>query len=112
MSDPKSVGQRVVETLGTDPSKSPKLAGDIVKELMEEMQAERVEKVKGEAREILKQLADLHVNFEKAKKNVKQLEKAYNKSAGKLMNKLNAMLAGQEVPEEPEADGAEGASES
>lgn len=93
--------ERLREVLGFDPgSKSP--GADVFNEVLQEVKKERAEQQKARAKEIVLEAIKIQEEQKKLKNQFEAQNKKFEKTLGKLLNRLEAMARGNEPPSEEE----------
>jgi hypothetical protein len=105
VSDKKDVTTRLSDIVGFDPAKKTKLSDELFQEVLEDVSKARIEKAKENAKVQLEKAIKLREDFARAKKDFEKQEKKFNKDLGKLLNKIEAELRGEEPPKDDDKDG-------
>lgn len=93
--------ERLTKMLGFDPAKNQTgNQGDVLKAAIEEITEERAEKLQADAKTLLIQAIELRQQIKQAEAQFNGQIKKFNKTLGKLLNRIEAMAAGKEPPTE------------
>jgi hypothetical protein len=90
--------------LGFDPTKGPRPNKDAFAKALEKINKERQEAAEAAAEELARNAITQAESFGKAKRAFEQAEQKFIKEFQKTMNKIRALTAGKEVPEEEESE--------
>ena len=97
--------ERLESVLGFDPAKPQGVTGDLLKEVVGEIQKERLAKAKVAAKEQIVKAMELRERMYKSKKEFDNQFAKFEKELGKMMNKLESSLNGGRVEtQEPQED--------
>jgi hypothetical protein len=94
--------QKTQDLLKLKPSSSQPSA-TVVEEARAELEKEHNDKLRGIAKDLLKQAYDLEVKITKEKKNSQNVIGGLEKTLNKINNRIQAMMSGQTPPPEEES---------
>lgn len=95
MADPT---EKLAELLGFDPTKKQSLPGDVLKDLLGEIQDERIKEVKTKAKEHLIKAITLREQMEKARRDFDGQYRKFSKELGGILSQLDGLVKGQNSP--------------
>ncbi len=95
---------KLVDMLKFDPSKSGSVAPDVFQDALKEITEERNAKIKEEVKAQLKEAMDIQASMAKADREYASTRKKQDKALGKLINRLQARLAGKSPDEIEESE--------
>jgi len=90
---------RLAEQLGFDPTKQPAGSADLLAEVVQEIQAERVAKARNKIKEVLLKAMELKTQHEKVRKDFEKESQRFEKELGKTLGELERMATGKTSPE-------------
>lgn len=106
----KDPAERLQTIAGFDAAKGFPMSDELFKEVLEEVNEGRKEEAKKRARDLLTQALDIREQMVKAERAFTGQQKKFQKTLGKLLNRLEAQLRNQPPPKE-EDDKEEGDTE-
>lgn len=104
MSSKKDPGERLAEIAGFDAAKGVVLSDELFKEVLQEVTEGRRQAAKDKASSLLKQALEIRENMVKAERAFQGNQQKFNKTLGKLLNRLEAQLRNQPPPQDEEAE--------
>lgn len=107
MSD-KDPTNRLVEMLGFDPGKGRlSLTQDVMKEVTGEFLQERADEAKKKAKELIREAMELRASRVKAEREFNKSVQKFDKSLGRVMAQIEALVSGQDPMPDPEDETTE-----
>lgn len=100
----KTPTQQLAEILGFDPTREAGLTKDGISDVAAELMKERSDKAKAVAKDFLSKAIDVAQKKAKLEREFKKSSEAFDKELRKLVNRLNAAVAGRPPPEENEGE--------
>lgn len=99
MADQKpSTMQKVIDTLGFDPTKRNPLTNDIMNEVKAELLAQKAAEAKVKATEVVKALLELVKKRTDAQRQFQKADAAFEKEMNGLLGQLNVQTGGAQPP--------------
>lgn len=96
--------ERLARLIGFDPAKQ-NVDGGVLADAIKEINEERGEKLKEEAKKLLIEAIGLRQEIKKAENAFAGEIGKFNKGLGKILNRIESMSSGKPIPEEGEKDG-------
>ena len=87
----KSASERLEALLGHDPTKGPNVTGDLLLEVLAEVNAENRKEAKKKVVVLLKEAVQIRKDMEKSRKDFAKADEKFNSGLGKLLTQLEQM---------------------
>ena len=91
------------EIIGFNPTKRPTPTATLFAEVAADLNKERVEKAKTQAKELITKAIDLTTQRDELEKKFRKEVERFDKELGKLMGQIDQLSQGKEPQPEPEA---------
>ena len=95
---------KLVNRLGFDPSKKPKIAGEMFSEVLAGLKKERMEKAREKATELLRKAISLKEERDKLEKEFVGKINKFDKELGSLLGQISNMVESEAQPTLTESD--------
>jgi len=96
---------RLIRVLKYDPTKRQSLTGNVLQEVFDDVNKERINKAKEDTKVLISKAIEMTRQKADIDKTYRNTSQKFEKDLGKVMNQIEAMVNGKEQPEQqPDAD--------